>query len=98
MTPVLRLLCAASLLAAYYGSLFPGAFVRGEVPSATAATLADGSLLRDIDASEVAYTAGRYADALEPTRRLTEKMPSQALYFDRLAHIHRELGHRSDEA
>jgi tetratricopeptide (TPR) repeat protein len=98
MTPVLRLLCAGSLLAAYYGSLFPGTFVRGEVPSATAATLADSSLLRDIDASQVAYTAQRYADALEPTRRLTEKMPSQALYFDRLAHIYHALGNRSEEA
>jgi tetratricopeptide (TPR) repeat protein len=98
MTPVLRLVCAATLLATYQYFLFPGARLsRAESPVAAAALL-DNAVLSDINASEVAYSAGRYADALEPTRRLTEKMPSQALYFDRLARIQHELGNRLDEA
>ena len=98
MTPILRLVCAATLLAAYQYFLFPGARLSKTESPVAAAALLDNAILRDIDASEVAYSAGRYADALEPTRRLTEKMPSQAMYFDRLARIQRELGNRQDEA
>jgi tetratricopeptide (TPR) repeat protein len=94
MTPVLRLVCAAVMLAAYWHYLLPST----AAPSADAATLLDRSILRDIDASEVAYSAGRYADALDPTRRLTDKMPSQAMYSTRLAEIHRHLGNRGEEA
>jgi len=98
MTPVLRLVCAATLLAAYHYCLFPDALFSRERPSVDAAALSDNTIRLDIDASEVAYSAGRYADALEPTRRLTEKMPSQAMYFDRLAHIYGKLGNRAGEA
>lgn len=98
MTPVLRLVCAATLLVAYQYFLFPGGrFSRAESPVAAAALL-DNAILDDIQASEAAYSDRRYADALEPTRRLTEKMPSQAMYFDRLARIQHELGSRLDEA
>jgi len=93
MTPVLRLVCAAALLATYQHYLLPPT-----APSGAAAPLTDRAILRDIDASEVAYSAHRYADALDPTRRLTEKLPSQAMYFDRLANIYQKLGQRSDEA
>ena len=93
MTPVLRLVCSAALLAAYQHYLLPPT-----APSVAAAPLTDRAIMRDIDASEVAYSAHRYADALEPTRRLTEKLPSQAMYFDRLANIYRQLGQRSEEA
>lgn len=93
MTPILRLLCAGTLLAAYHYALF----WNGPRPAA-AAVLSDAAMLRDIDESGGAFSAGRYADALEPTRRLTERMPSQAIYFDRLARIHRELGNRAEEA
>ena len=98
MTPVLRLVCAATLLAAYQYFLFPGARLSRPESPVAAAGLLDSAILRDIDTSEVAFSAGRYGDALEPTRRLTEKMPSQAMYFDRLARIQRELGNRRDEA
>ena len=98
MTPVLRLACAATLLAAYHYCLFPDTFIPKAAPSVAAASLLDSAILRDIDASEAAYSAGRYADALEPTRRLTEKMPSQAPYLDRLARIYHELGNRMEEA
>jgi tetratricopeptide (TPR) repeat protein len=93
MTPVLRLVCAAALLATYQHYLLPPV-----APSVTATPLTDLAILRDIDTSEVAYSAHRYADALEPTRRLTEKLPSQAMYFDRLANIYQQLGQRSQEA
>jgi tetratricopeptide (TPR) repeat protein len=98
MTPVLRLVCAATLLAAYHYCLFPDALFSRARSSADAAALSDTTIRRDIDASEIAYSAGRFADALEPTRRLTEKMPSQAMYFDRLAHIYLKLGNRAEEA
>ena len=93
MTPVLRLVCAAALLAAYQHYLLPPI-----APSVAATPLTDPAILRDIDTSEVAYSDHRYEDALEPTRRLTEKLPSQAMYFDRLANIHQRLGHRAEEA
>ena len=98
MTPVLRLVCAATLLAAYQYFLFPGGrFSKAESPVAAAALL-DHAVMADIDASETAYKAGRHADALEPTRRLTERMPTQAMYFDRLARIQHALGSSLDEA
>ncbi len=93
MTPVLRLVCAAALLATYQHYLLPPI-----APSVEATPLTDRAILRDIDASEVAYSHHRWEDALEPTLRLTEKLPSQAMYFDRLAHIYQQLGRRSEEA
>jgi len=93
MTPVLRLVAGLVLLAAYHHYLLPPT-----ASSVEAAPLTDRAILRDIDASEVAYSAGRFEDALEPTLRLTGKMPSQAMYFNRLANIYRELGRHSDEA
>jgi tetratricopeptide (TPR) repeat protein len=89
-SPVLRFVWAALLLAFY---------VRGIVTSTPAVTAsADADLLRDINDSQVAYSAGKYAEALEPTRRLTIRMPTQAMYFNRLASIHRELGQAREEA
>lgn len=93
MRPLIRVACAAVLLAGYYFALFPRT-----APPLAAASLSDTSILRDIDASDVAFTGGRYAEALEPTQRLTEKMPSQAKYFARLATIQHELQKYSDEA
>ncbi len=98
MKPVFRLVCAAALLAAYQHYLFAGTLLSEAAAPVAAATLSDDAIRRDIDASEVAYSAHRYADALEPTRRLTRKMPSQAMYFERLANIHNKLGNRADEA
>jgi tetratricopeptide (TPR) repeat protein len=80
-------------MAAYYFVLFPRT-----APVAAAVTLSDSSIARDIDASDAAMAEGRHADALEPTRRLTEKMPTQAKYFARLATIQHELEQFADEA
>jgi tetratricopeptide (TPR) repeat protein len=90
-SPVIRFVSAALLLALY---------ARGVVADSgpAVAASADADLLRDIDDSQIAFSAGRYAEALEPTRRLTIRMPTQAMYFDRLARIHRELGHAREEA
>ena len=38
------------------------------------------------------------SDAVEPTKHLTERLPSQAIYFDRLARIQHELGRFHEEA
>lgn len=84
---------AAVLLAAYSLALFGG----NAAGQATAPVI-DADIRRDIDASQTAYSAGRYADALGPTRRLTEQLPTQAVYFHRLARIQHELGHFEEEA
>jgi tetratricopeptide (TPR) repeat protein len=90
-SPAIRFVSAALLLAFY---------ARGVVvnSSPAVAASADAELLRDIDDSQVAFSAGKYAEALEPTRRLTIRMPTQAMYFNRLARIHGELGHAREEA
>ena len=85
-SPVIRFVSAALLLALYV----PDVLARRAAPAPPAS--ADADLLRDIDDSQIAFSAGRYAEALEPTRRLTIRMPTQAMYFNRLARIHRELG------
>jgi tetratricopeptide (TPR) repeat protein len=90
-SPVIRFVAAALLLALY---------ARGVLADSSPAVpvSADADLLRDIDESQVAFSAGKYAEALEPTRRLTIRMPTQAMYFNRLASIHRELGQTREEA
>ena len=52
---------------------------------------ADDATLRDIDASQLAFSAGRYVDALAPTERLTQKLPGQAMYLDRLARVRKAM-------
>ena len=76
----MRLAFAVVLLALYYQTLL-GTTTPATVPPVTA----DDATLRDIDASQLAFSAGRYAEALAPTERLTQKLPGQAMYFDRLA-------------
>jgi tetratricopeptide (TPR) repeat protein len=91
--PLLRLAAIALLLAAYYRF--------GPAPAAAptmAEAAADPALLRDIERSESAFAAGRYADALGPTERITARLPTQTVYFTRLATIHRELGRPREEA
>jgi tetratricopeptide (TPR) repeat protein len=85
-----RLAAAAALLAGYYLSLFA-------TPPTQAAPLRF-ELRDDVEASANAFAAGRYAEALDPTRRLTERTPSQAIYHQRLAHIRHALGDRAGEA
>jgi tetratricopeptide (TPR) repeat protein len=91
--PVVRLVVAAALLAAYSLTLSGG--TAGDQASAP---VVDADIKRAVEASQAAYSAGRYADALEPTRRLTEQLPTQAVYFHRLARIQHELGSFREEA
>ena len=91
--PAIRLAFAVVLLALYYQTLLGTA-----TPTAAPPVTADDATLRDIDASQLAFSTGRYAEALAPTERLTQKLPGQAMYFDRLARILRELGRPRDEA
>jgi len=91
--PAIRLAFAVVLLALYYQTLL-GTTTPATAPPVTA----DDATLRDIDASQLAFSAGQYAEALAPTERLTQKLPRQAMYFDRLARILRELGRSRDEA
>jgi tetratricopeptide (TPR) repeat protein len=91
--PAIRFAFAVVLLALYYQTLL-GTATPANAPPVTA----DDATLRDIDASQLAFSGGRYAEALAPTERLTKKLPGQAMYFDRLARILRELGRPRDEA
>jgi tetratricopeptide (TPR) repeat protein len=91
--PALRLAYAVVLLALYYQTL-----LGTTTPVAAPPVTADEAVLADIDASQVAFSAGRYAEALAPTERLTQSLPGQAMYFDRLARILHELGRPRDEA
>jgi tetratricopeptide (TPR) repeat protein len=88
-----RLAVALILLAAYSLTLFGS---RTATPAA--APLVDPAISRDIEISREAFSARHYGDALEPTKRLTERLPSQAIYFDTLARIHHELGRFQEEA
>jgi cytochrome c-type biogenesis protein CcmH/NrfG len=91
--PALRLAYAIALLALYYQTLL-GTTTAVAAPPVTA----DEATLADIDASQVAFSAGRYAEALPPTQRLTQNLPGQAMYADRLARILHELGRAREEA
>lgn len=91
--PLARLAAGIALLGTYYLTLFGFA-----TATPAAAPLVDPALSRDIEASQEAFSARLYGDALEPTKRLTERLPSQAIYFDRLARIQHELGRPRDEA
>ena len=77
-SPFVRLAFALALLGVYYQTLL------GTVTPAPPAwpRVADATTLQDIEASGIAYSAGDYAEALEPTERLTKRFPSQAMYFD----------------
>ena len=89
--PSVRLAFAVTLLTAYYLTLFDAA-----TPAAT--PIVEEGTRRDIETSAAAFSAGEYARALDPTKRLTERLPTQAIYFDRLARIEQKLGQFGDEA
>jgi tetratricopeptide (TPR) repeat protein len=91
--PGIRLAFALVLLALYYETL-----VGTATPATPPPVTVDDATLRDLDASQVAFSAGRYAEALAPTERLTTKLPGQTMYFDRLARILHELGRPREEA
>jgi len=91
--PAIRLAFAVALLALYYQTL-----LGTTTPVAAPPVTADEATLADIDASQVAFSEGRYAEALPPTERLTRKLPGQTMYFDRLARILHEMGQPRDEA
>lgn len=89
--PSIRLAFALALLAAYYLTLFDTA-----APAAT--PMVEETMRRDLETSAAAFSAEQYAAALEPTKRLTERLPTQAIYFDRLARIQQKLGTFGEEA
>ena len=91
--PLARLAVGIVLLGTYYLTLFG---LGTATPAA--APLVDPAISRDIESSQKAFSARQYGDALEPTKRLTERLPSQAIYFDRLARIQHELGRFHEEA
>ena len=91
--PITRCAVALLLLAVYYRTL-----LGTSAPTPAPASFGEAATLRDIEASRVAFTAERYADALEPTERLTLQFPTQAVYFDRLARIQHGLGRPQHEA
>ncbi len=91
-SPLVRLASALDLLAVYHRTLL------GTAMTPAAAPVADPNTRRDIEASQSAFAAGRYAEALEPTARLTTRLPGQAIYFERLARIQHELGRPAEEA
>jgi tetratricopeptide (TPR) repeat protein len=92
--PAIRLAYAIALLALYYQTLLGTTTPPAAAPPLTA----DEATLADIDASHAAFSAGRYAEALPPTQRLTQRLPGQAMYSDRLARILHELGRPREEA
>jgi len=89
--PFARFAVAVTLLATYYLTLFGTA-------TPAAAPLVETDTRRDIEASQAAFSAGQYGEALPATKRLTERLPSQAIYFDRLARIYQKLERFQDEA
>jgi tetratricopeptide (TPR) repeat protein len=89
--PLARVAVAVVLLGVYYQTLFGGT-----PPAPTA--VGESPAIRDIEDSQLAFSAGDYAGALEPTRRLTLQFPTQAMYFDRLARIQQKAGTPLDEA
>lgn len=89
--PITRCAVALVLLAVYYRTLVG-------ISAPASAPFGEAAVLRDIETSRVAFTAGRYADAHEPTERLTRQFPTQAVYFDRLARIQHGLGRPQLEA
>ncbi len=91
-SPLLRIALSVILLGVYYQTLL------GTAPPPAPARLVEDTTRRDIEESQAAFSAERYADALAPTQRLTAQFPTQAIYFERLARIQQKLGHPRDEA
>lgn len=90
-TPGARLAGAAVVLAVYYWTLFAS-------PPPSPRDAAETELQQDIQASLTLFNANRFADALEPTERIVERWPTQAMYHERLALIFQKLERPSDEA
>lgn len=86
-----RLAGAAIVLGIYYWTLIAQ-------PATTPAYLVETQLQEDIQSSLALFSANRFADALEPTKRIVEHWPSQAMYHERLALIYQKLERPADEA
>ena len=84
-----RLAGSAIVLATYYWTLF--------VSPAGGVDADELRLRNDIEASLRWFTAGRFADALGPTQRVSRQLPTQAIYHQRLALIFRQLERPADE-
>jgi tetratricopeptide (TPR) repeat protein len=91
MAPMARVAAAAGVLGLYYWLLFAS-------PFATSPAAVDAAIDRDIAASRALFEAGRFADALPPSERLTNELPSQVIFHERLARIYHALNRFGDEA
>lgn len=90
MSPSARLAAAALLLAVYRWALAPAADAvdTGVDPAVEALMVA----------SRDAFAGRRWADAVEPTRTLVQRFPSQQVYSDRLARTYAALDRPTEEA
>jgi tetratricopeptide (TPR) repeat protein len=92
MTPAARLAGGVLVLFAYAWALKPS-------PAAVpVANQPDAQVEQWLAASNDAYAAGRYTDALEATSRLVARFPAQQVYAERLARILGKLNRAGDEA
>ena len=89
MSPAARLGAAVATLAVFVWTLTPRAISVDE-PGASAETL--------LAASRAAFDRQQWNEALDPTRALVERFPTQHVYAKRLAQIYRELARYADEA
>lgn len=69
-----------------------------EHPQAEELGPGSAALDRVLVASRDAFAAGRYREALEPTRKLVDALPSQPVFLERLALSYRALERPADEA
>jgi tetratricopeptide (TPR) repeat protein len=113
MPAPLRLFLALATLTTFWLVLFvsdaantapatPTATASADAPAvAAAADAVDADAVR-VDAllvaSREAFSAGRWAEALEPTKAIVQRFPSQHVYLERLARIYHKLERPKDEA
>jgi tetratricopeptide (TPR) repeat protein len=90
MAPGARLVAALATLGVFAWILTPRAVVTAREPGPTTETL--------LAVSRDALTRQQWNQALEPTRALVERFPSQHVYLERLAQIYHALARYSDEA
>jgi tetratricopeptide (TPR) repeat protein len=92
LTPsTIRLVCGLLVLILYTSVL------RSSQRTGSADTTS-GSAQRWLAASQSAFVAARYDEALQPTIELTRALPNQQVYAERLALIYQHLGRSADEA
>ena len=91
MQPFARVTTAAAVLGLYYWFLFANPFPAA--PDAAGRRIDD-----DVAASRTLFEARKFADALPPTERLTQELPGQPIFHERLALIYQTLDRSADAA